>query len=79
MKLKTLTIIALFISAMLIGCGGNDEQAPTDPKELLAFLEAKIKQNPNKGNRAGKKEFGKLYRKAWWSRWQLNGAITEEH
>jgi tetratricopeptide (TPR) repeat protein len=46
MKFKTLTIIALFISAVFIGCGGNDEQAPTDPKELLAFLEAKIKQNP---------------------------------
>lgn len=46
MKFKALTIIALFISAIIIGCGGNDEQAPTDPKELLAFLEAKIKQNP---------------------------------
>ena len=47
MKCKILTIIVLLVSATLFGCGGgNDDKAPTEPKELLAFLEAKIKQNP---------------------------------
>lgn len=46
MKCKILTIIAVLLSALFFSCGGNDNQAPTDPKELLAFLEAKIKQNP---------------------------------
>lgn len=47
MKCKIFTIIVLLMSATLFGCGGgNQDQAPTEPRELLAFLEAKIKQNP---------------------------------
>lgn len=47
MKYNILTITALLVLAVCFGCGGaNNETAPTDPKELLAFLEAKIKQEP---------------------------------
>ena len=46
MRNKTLSIILIVVTAFVVGCGGDSNTAPTDPKELLAFLEAKIKQTP---------------------------------
>lgn len=47
MRNKTLTIITLLTLLLTFGCGGKgNDNAPTDSRELLAFLEAKIKQNP---------------------------------
>ena len=46
MRHKLLSIIGLVLILLFAGCGGNNEKAPSDPNELLAFLEAKIKQNP---------------------------------
>lgn len=47
MRYKLLTIIFLIAVSLISACGSGDTgNAPTDPKELLAFLEAKIKQNP---------------------------------
>ncbi|MBR5028897.1 MAG: tetratricopeptide repeat protein [Bacteroidales bacterium] len=47
MRIKTLSFILIIVAAFVFGCGsGGNDTAPTDPNELLAFLEAKIKQNP---------------------------------
>ena len=48
MQFKTLIITILVGMLTFVGCGNkSNEVAPTDPQELLAYLDAKIKQNPD--------------------------------
>ncbi len=48
MRFKLFIIIVLATAAMLGGCGNKTEDAaPSDPQERLAYLDAKIRQNPD--------------------------------